>query len=126
MESSNFLSNTDDVQSICSKDKDDNISSGKKSKTIQKKLPSSTKAACRKSPRGLGPKIASRGDEDYNEEENDMDIDEEKKEEEDSKREESVAKKQRRSKEEDVPSEGKLDFGLEITTIPLSPIPPQE
>ena len=58
----------------------------------EKKLPSLTKALYRKSPRGLGPKIAGQGDEEYNEEGDDMDTGEGNKEEEDVKREEPVAK----------------------------------
>ena len=53
-----------------------------------------------------------------------MNTNDENEEEAETKMEEPMAKKQRRSKEKD--SEGILDFGPEISAIPLSPIHPQE
>lgn len=93
MASSNFSSDTDDVQSISSEDEDANPLSGKKAKVFEKKSPFSTKAPCKKSPRGTRFKISGQGAEEYNEEGDDMEIDEENKEEEDVNREELVAKK---------------------------------
>ena len=88
MRSSSFSSNTYDIQITSLKDEEDNISSGKKAKAFEEKLPSSTKILCRKSPRGLGPKATGQGDEEYNKEGEDMNNnDENEEEEEDTKKE---------------------------------------
>ena len=91
--SSSFSSNTNDIQSISSEDKEENFLSGKKANIFEKKLPSSTKSPCRNCPKGLGLKIIGQEDEEYNKEGDDVDNDEENKEEEDVKREDLVAKK---------------------------------
>ena len=53
---SNFSSDMEDIQSISLEEENDYLSSRKKVKENVKKMPTSTKVPCRKSPRGHGPK----------------------------------------------------------------------